>query len=410
MAAKKTEVSFDTIRQAVRDALAKGNTSSQYTYVRELYPSSVVYEQSGPGSKDKLYRASYQFDSANLSATVGAPEEVKVVTSYETAQGVAFSLEDADFAEETDAEGLYCADCKLFDVGEYPDKQFSLTTSEADEAVAEFEAAPVFLEHDPENVITADDPFKLGKLKSIWRAGAEIFGTVGVTEGTRNLLKGKKPKLSVGWLRSPKRIREVSFVLNPRIKDAEVLTAFGEERKGDAMDKLIAFLKGKFPGKSEDELIAAMSVDEPDKDKPEVNPAVQTPPAEKPANDQSAQFAEMAKAVAGNAASQFADEAVSKGKATPAERPSLVDLFTSALSDDGGGTVKFTGGKPVEGERCANLRKLVESRPPVDLTKPKTHVFAQNADNGEDSDDVLEFSIDPMTGDTAKPQKKEAAA
>jgi hypothetical protein len=111
----------------------------------------------------------------------------------------------------------------------------------------------------------------------------------------------------------------------------------------------------------------------------------------------------MSMAVAGSAAEAFAAEAIGKGKATPAEKPFLIDLFTRALSDDGGGNVKFAGGKATEGERCANLRKLVESRPSLDLTKPQTHVFARGADNDQKTEDVLPFSIDPKTG--GKPQE-----
>lgn len=406
MAAKKPEVSFDIRRQAVRDTLSQGRSPGQYTYVRELFPSSVVYELSDSATgTTSLLRAPYEFNDADLSVSLGDPERVRVVTQYETVQGAAFSIDDADFGDETDAEGLFCKPCKLFDIGDYPDKNFSLTESQADEAVSEFEPAPVFLEHDQSNVLTSEEPFKLGRLKRVWRQGKELFGEIGVSQATKDLLKGKAPKLSLGWLRSPKRIREVSFVLNPRIKDAAVLTPFDDARNGDAMNKLIAFLKEKFPGKSEDEILATMSAEtEASESK---KPTVTAPPVQQ-ATDQSAQFAEMSMALAGNAARSFFDKAKAEGKATPSEEASLIKAFTQALADDGGGTVKFAAGQAVEGPRCAALREMIAARPAIDLTKPQTHVFARGADNDQKAEDVLPFSIDAKTG--GKVKQKEAVA
>src|SRR5687767_12844735 len=58
---------------------------------------------------------------------------------------------------------------KIFEVGDYPHKQFSLSEAEADKAIAQFAPVPADLEHMP----TILDG-KLGVLRRIWRDGKSI--------------------------------------------------------------------------------------------------------------------------------------------------------------------------------------------------------------------------------------------
>ena len=60
-------------------------------------------------------------------------------------------------------------DAKIFEAGEYPDKQLTVTESDLDEIVGSFTEAPVKVEH-------TDSPLDpLGAVKRIWRRGRELY-------------------------------------------------------------------------------------------------------------------------------------------------------------------------------------------------------------------------------------------
>lgn len=83
---------------------------------------------------------------------------------------------------------------KLFEIGEYPDKDFSLTDSEADDAISHFSPVPNDLEH-KQTILSG----KLGTLESVFRIGREIFGRISIPKWLRELNDGEPIKVSLAW-------------------------------------------------------------------------------------------------------------------------------------------------------------------------------------------------------------------
>ncbi len=110
---------------------------------------------------------------------------------------------------------------RIFEAGEYPDKGITVTEADLDAIVAGFAGCPVKVEH-------ADSPLDpLGAVKRIWRAGRELFATLAFPQDLAAFLQRRGiRRLSVGLLKDPLRLAEVSLVLNPRVAGA---TMFGEE-------------------------------------------------------------------------------------------------------------------------------------------------------------------------------------
>lgn len=134
-----------------------------------------------------------------------------------------FTLEGADlltFSEETLPEAMPSErQAKLLEAGEYPDKALTLTEADLDQIVARFSAnIPVKIEH-------TDSPLDpLGEVKRLWRDGAALFGTLAFPDDVAAFLKRRgAAKLSVGLLRDPITLSEVSLVLKPRLSSAVLM-------------------------------------------------------------------------------------------------------------------------------------------------------------------------------------------
>lgn len=81
------------------------------------------------------------------------------------------------------------------------------------------------------------------------------------------------------------------------------------------------------------------------------------------------------------AAAAFADEAISKNKALPSEKDSLIAMFAQAVRDDNSGAACFSDdGKLKEGERVASIRKLIDSRPAHNLTTEQIESVKESGD------------------------------
>lgn len=110
---------------------------------------------------------------------------------------------------------------KIFEVGEYPDKEFELTEAEADAAIAEFKPVPLDLEHMP----TILDG-KLGQVTAMYRKGKELFGAVELPSWLDNLLAPEERKVSCTWDRATKKLKALALVRTPRVPDAALMAAF----------------------------------------------------------------------------------------------------------------------------------------------------------------------------------------
>jgi len=106
-------------------------------------------------------------------------------------------------------------DAKIFEAGEYPDKELTVTEEDLDEIVGNFAETPVKVEH-------ADSPLDpLGTVKRIWRRGSELLARLAFPKDLAAFLERRGiRKLSVALYRDPLRLAEVSLVLSPRVADA----------------------------------------------------------------------------------------------------------------------------------------------------------------------------------------------
>lgn len=269
----------------------------------------------------------------------------------------------------------------LFRAGEYPDKEFALTEDELLAAVTEFEPVPVDLEH-TDTVLSG----KLGELRNVEAKGGELHGTVALPGWLNNLVGSDPLKVSCAWDRATKRLKALSLVLNPRVTDAAVMSAFAEFagkrhsaadmealqkihdltsdqgaecKTGEARMSIVERLKKllKTDGAADEELAkvdAIFSDPAPD-------------PRIKQLEDQIAAFkSDAAQAQAKSDAEKFVLTA--RPRIKPVEEPALFALYQQALMDDAAAAAVVTfgadkDGKPVTGSRADALKALIEARP-----------------------------------------------
>ncbi len=264
---------------------------------------------------------------------------------------------------------------KLFEVGHYPGKGFSLSDSEAEAEVLRFNAsggAPMNYEH---KAGLLDG--MLGKVSRIWKEGKTIRADFQIPSWLAAVVKetGKPPKVSAEWNKTTKQLRAAAWTLNPHITDAQ-LAAFARDAvdaeietgatnalelpKGSNMtrqDKINALLQtAKDAGRTAtaEEITALFSDEESEYER------VLTENKTLKESDLKAR------------AGAFADATIKAQKAFPSQRPALCALF-SALSvddDDNEVTVSFSaGGTERTGGRVEALKSLFELAPKHGLTE-----------------------------------------
>lgn len=113
---------------------------------------------------------------------------------------------------------------KFFECGQYPDKEFSLTESEADAGLVGFEPCKLTSQHAP----SWFDRFGLGKILNLYRQGKEIMGDFSIWRPLHEKAKelGEPLTISAEWDRKTKRPIGGSIVLAPRVADAAIMAAF----------------------------------------------------------------------------------------------------------------------------------------------------------------------------------------
>jgi hypothetical protein len=337
---------------------------------------------------------------------------------------------------------------KVFEVGEYPDKQFSLSEEEADEAVAAFVPVPGDIEHPRKPTVLGG---KVGVLRRVWRDGKALFGEIQVPAWLDPLIAEEGRKVSLAWNRLSKRIEGWGWVTEPRISDAALFSAYAEfagkrhsagdlsdmqsihdlsVRQGAACaaeqaraDYSSAATPEKEKSMSFAEKVKAwfnqgMPSDFDERDPGDENPPTPEPATEAPASEApeapvepSAEFTALQEEnrrlkleAVQRDAEAFADEQIRANRAFPAEREYLVAAFARASVDDEQApqVVVFTRS---QGEislpgRVPLLRALVEARPAHSLTneevkaavKESGHavLFAKSETQGEGGEPMSE--------------------
>ncbi len=106
---------------------------------------------------------------------------------------------------------------KLFEIGEYEDKNLSITEADLQRLAENFDLpVPILIEH-------VESPLRMGYLTEVKAVGGELFGTLALTPEADELIEASGAKsLSISVARDLSRIFEVSIVSNPRIESARL--------------------------------------------------------------------------------------------------------------------------------------------------------------------------------------------
>ncbi|GEM_PF-3097295 len=418
------QLSHGAIRDLLGTALNQTTGGGAFAYVRDVFPASVVYdlEPSGPGpGKVQTLQRAYSIDAKTLAVTLGDAEPVQEVRTWEPVSPAAFSLDDAPALQ-----GAFVVRRGIvFRTGDYPDKDFSMDWAEADAEISRLKTAPFAasfadeglvpngfvpndLEHRP-TVFSRPGKRLLGHATITHRDGDALFGEVHIPAALADLIGDDEPlKVSATFDRATKRLVGMALCLNPRIEDAAVFAAFSEDaptvpekpRKGTPMKtekpSLIQRVLAKFSGASEAELEEILKdEDQPETPKPDAEKTPTTPdPALAAAQAEVARLqalvdaktddqAATAQARVKDAATAFALDAITRGKAFPTEQEALEAAFTE-FATGAGGVVGFTdGGDVADTPGLKTFKASVEARVTRDfsaelLTGGSKALFAMN--------------------------------
>jgi hypothetical protein len=205
-------------------------------YTMQTLPANV---KKLPAKKQRQWLAIW--NSAYSSCTKGGGNAKTCESkAFRQANGVTMSdealeTELVDFASESEPQPLadspiYADDeivvrrGLLFRAGDYPDKKFQMSAEELSAAAEAFTApVPVDLEHTP----TILDG-KLGHVADIEAVGDELFGLVTLPKWLDDAIGDQPRKVSATWYRDDKTLAGLALVLNPRVEDAALLSAFAE--------------------------------------------------------------------------------------------------------------------------------------------------------------------------------------
>jgi hypothetical protein len=370
------KLSFEEIRSAIYGLLEarkpQGNDAS--CWIESLYEDEVVWNEN-----QKLYRAPYSIKDGE--AILGEAVEVEKEVKYRPI----FSVERLFTAfKEKGRDGFIVRTGKVFEAGDFPDKQVEFDEDDLETAVQTF--APVH--NDLEHVSSILDG-NLGKLEKVWKKGKELFGEVSIPSWLDDVIGDDPIKVSLAFDRS-KRIVGNALVLRPRIADAAIMSAFSL-----ATHQPTTTPKAKPPMKLKEAIKTFFGLDRIEDLEQEVtlpeglsapvkpDEAVPTAPAptfsdpEKMAMEarlkaMETQFSTLSKQALTDRAFLFADETIRAKKALPAQRDQIAQMYAQAVTADANGGPVFSEGKGiVEGTQVAALKEFFNAAP--------THTLAGEA-------------------------------
>lgn len=392
----------------------------------------VYYTQdvsTGLTSVRSTFKRAYTITEATTGTkvTLGDPVQVVKRTLYEPLVVTSeFSMDDAEVTFSDD--GMVLRTGKVFEAGEYPDKNFSITEEELAQVPATFSPVSNDLEHKP-TILSG----KVGQLRSVVAKGKELYGTVAIPKWLNDTIGSNPLKVSLAWTRDSKRIVGNALVLNPRVPDAQLVAAFtaansyggGDmpitktEKKPTWWEKLCAaFTAKQLPEGFEDfdpEQVKFANDADPEKPaetKPDDTsaPVVEPTKADDPAAAKFAADLDAERKVnAGlqarliqSEAEKFANDAIKAGHAFPAERDSLIAQFSQAVKDDAqsASVACFSvDGSMHEGSRVKLLRDSVQARP--------KHSFTSEEIAGVDAGDLVVLSASPGGAQKMTPERRQ---
>lgn len=416
----KGELSHSDIRSILQAAVtAKVGGTNTYVWMRDVYDDYCVYSvENSTTYENVMYRCSYVVNTDN-SVTLGDAEQVAERTVYEPIVSMAlFAINDQGAADGASIVRTG----KIFEIGEYADKKFSLSTEDAAKAIAAFTPCSIDYEH-----INGPLDGKLGQLRRVWMGsdGKSLMGEVEEPQWLSSVLGDTVRRVSTAWDRATKTIRGLALVTNPRVSDAVLMAAFAGARHNTvdqthlntAHDAIVAAgaacmtTEAKM-GKDDDLKEGSASVlDWIGKAvsramfaqlTPETATGDKTVPS---AEDTRVAMLEAEMAVFRTnawrqAGTVLADGLLRDERILPAERQSVIDAYVTAAEDDNLSPRKVTfaaNGEQREGTRVDALVAQYNARPahlltreqlPADFEPTKVLMGADNKDTPSDDAEI----------------------
>lgn len=326
------DLSDDDKRQLLTRALSDVEDENAYCYIRSVFPDYFTYEDY---DNEATFKRAYTI-SADLSVTLGEPEEVIAQTVYQPAPGqpskmARFSLPKT--GRKSEHQNNVYPNSLLFEIRgtseSFPDKGITITSRDLADVVRNFSGATVGLEH--MDTVLGD---RCGTVKDLrLENGRQLFGTVLIPQVLDTLIGDGPRKVSVEFYKNAAgqmTMPRVDLVLNPRIEAAALMACAqfaqhpppksGKENPMSFIEKFRAFCAGH-------------GID-PDAETAEANAAAAAAFAVNlapPANSDTATFARLKQLETENA--QFKDDAVTATKTADAKTAAAA--FFSVVKDAG---------------------------------------------------------------------------
>ncbi len=301
------------------------------------------------------------------------------------------------FSAQSQGDGLVVPyEGKVFEAGDYPDKAFSLTESELDDLVQQFEGVDLDLEHSPFQDLLGH---RLGRLESLWRDGANAMGRLAIPRWLHDLAGGRlQTSLTFNAAKS---IVGCALTLNPRIPDAEVFAAFTLAHPNLSGPDNTNFNRKEISpmATSLKERLRVLFTKAPDAVREAGIDPAELDQASMPIDNQleaeltafRATTERLIVAQLNGLAYKFADEAIQAAKAVPAQREALASLYKSAALADGKGWVQFSeSGGITTGPNLQALHSLFENAPTHTLFTSQIANADPNGDSQAPDPKVIE--------------------
>ena len=227
---------FSVLSKADRKKLKKSDFGDPE---RLLYP---IMDQSDVNAAARLIGKAH--DPAKVKKRIIAIAKRKGFKIPNAWKETAKMAEFAEFALDTNtvtktSDGEYVLRTgKIFEAGDYKDKNFQISPEELLEAIDDFRPVDLDLEHMP----TILDG-KLGKLEAVALGdnGWDLIGTVRLPKWLDSQLGDGERKVSATWDRETKKLTKLALVRNPRVADAALMAAFAanEIAGGTQIEELV---------------------------------------------------------------------------------------------------------------------------------------------------------------------------